>query len=105
MTDLSGLKEYVVFATAVIVSYNTWRGTKRDKIVKDIHILTNSAMAEQLKVRVQFAKSQYVLATRLASITGEEGDKASAIAAGVVVQEQQALLDEHMARQAKVDAQ
>jgi hypothetical protein len=94
-----------------MVAWNTWRNGRRDdeakrqgKVVDAIHILTNSAMGDQLKVRVQFAEAIFVAMQRIAALShNEEGAVAAAIAAGVVVESQKALLNEHLARQAKVD--
>ena len=96
--------EVVALVTAGLVAWNTYRASQNDKVVKDIHTLTNSAMLEQLKLNVEFAERIAVQARRLAAITKEDGDIAAAAAAGVVVEEQKAVYDDHVRRQAKVDA-
>ena len=69
--------EVVALVTAALVAWNTWRGSKDSKVVRDIHTLTNSAMLEQLKVNLEGAERTAVLARRIASITKEEGDVAA----------------------------
>lgn len=96
--------EVIALTTAALVAWNTWRASKNDRVVKDIHTLTNSAMGSQLKLNVEFAERISVQAHRLAIVTKEEGDVAAALAADVVVKEQQAVYQEHLVRQAKVDA-
>jgi ribose/xylose/arabinose/galactoside ABC-type transport system permease subunit len=98
-----------------IAAIGAWQATKaaaRDKIIVSIkktaeatHILSNSAMGEQLKTAVQFATSTSVIAHRLADLTKEAGDAAYATATDVVVKEQQALLQKHLTAQAVIDAQ
>jgi hypothetical protein len=95
----------VGLATAALVAWNTWRASKNDKVVKSIHVLTNSAMGAQLKLNVEFAQQNAVLAHRLSALSKEQGDIAAATAADVVVETQKAIYQEHLLRQAKVDAQ
>ena len=94
----------VGLTTAVLVAWNTWRQSKQSKTVNAIHTLTNSAMGAQLKLNVQFAEQNAVLAHRLAEMSKSEGDVAAATAADVVVESQKAIYQEHLVRQAKVDA-
>jgi hypothetical protein len=61
-------------------------------------------MGAQLKLNVDFAQQNAVLAHRLAAISKEEGDVAAANAADVTVTSQKAIYQEHLIRQAKVDA-
>jgi hypothetical protein len=96
--------EIVGLTTAVLVAWNTWRASKNDKVVKSIHTLTNSAMGAQLKLNLQFAERFAVQAHRLASITKETGDLAAAVAADVDVEAQKSVYQDHLLRQAKVDA-
>lgn len=91
--------------TAALVTWNTWRASKQAKVVRQIHTLTNSAMGMQLKLNVDFAKQNAVLAHRLADISHEEGDIAAAKAADVVVEIQTAIYQEHLIKQAEVDAE
>lgn len=94
----------VGLTTAALVAWNTWRQQKQGKQVTAIHTLTNSAMGAQLKLNVEFAQQNSVLAHRLAAISNSEGDIAAAAAADVVVETQKAIYQEHILRQAKVDA-
>jgi hypothetical protein len=96
--------EIVGLTTALLVAWNTWRASKNDKVVKSIHTLTNSAMGAQLKLNVDFCEKNAVLARRLASITKEDGDAAAATAAEVLVEAQKSVYQDHLLRQAKVDA-
>jgi hypothetical protein len=96
--------ETVAFMTAFLVAWNTWRASKNDKVVKDIHTLTNSAMGAQLKLNVTFAEQNAVKSKRIAAMTKEEGDIAAATADDVIVEQQRAIYQEHLVRQAKVDA-
>jgi hypothetical protein len=96
--------EIVGLVTAVLVSWNTWRASRNEKVVRSIHTLTNSAMGAQLKLNVQFAEKIAVGAHRLADVTKEAGDAAAAIAAEVVVEAQKSIYQDHLLRQAKVDA-
>lgn len=97
--------QVVGLVTAALVAWNTWRAGKQEKVVKSIHVLTNSAMGAQLKLNVEFAQQNAVLAHRLSAISKEEGDIAAATAADVVVETQKAIYQDHLLRQAKVDAQ
>jgi hypothetical protein len=90
--------------TALLVTWNTYRQSKQGKQVTAIHTLTNSAMGAQLKINVDFAQQNAVLAHRLAAISKDEGDVAAANAADVIVTSQKAIYQEHLIRQAKVDA-
>jgi hypothetical protein len=94
----------VGFVTALLVAWNTWRAARSAKVVRSIHTLTNSAMASQLKVNVEFSQQNAVLSHRLADISKSEGDIAAAVAADVVVEAQKQIYQEHMLKQAKVDA-
>jgi hypothetical protein len=76
-----------------------------NKTVDAVHVLSNSAMAAQLKMNVQLARSNAVMAHRLATITKEPGDEAAAIAVDVQVIEHERILQEHLIQQAKVDSQ
>lgn len=83
---------------------------RREKILKKVektstatHILTNSAMAAQLKLNVEFAQQIATDKHRIAGITKEDGDDASAAAADLVVEQQKVLLQAHLVRQATVD--
>ena len=101
-------------AIFVAISLSIWQAGKehgRDQVIKSVqktaeatHILSNSAMGEQLKQSLQFAIANSVTAHRLAVLTKEAGDEAAALASDVVVKQQAALLQEHLISQAKVDA-
>jgi hypothetical protein len=96
--------EVVELTIAALVAWNTWRASKNDKVVRDIHTLTNSAMGAQLKLNVTFAEQNAVKSKRIAELTKSEGDIASAAADDLIVEEQKAIYQEHLVRQARVDA-
>ena len=96
--------EIVGLTTAVLVAWNTWKASKNEKVVKQIHVLTNSAMGDQLRLNLKFAERFAVQAHRLAALSGDNGDKAAAVAADVDVESQKSIYQEHLLRQAKVDA-
>jgi hypothetical protein len=75
-----------------------------NRTVDQVHTLSNSAMAAQLKMNVQLARSNAVMAHRLSEITGQAGDEAAAIAVDVQVHEHERILQEHLVQQARVDA-
>jgi hypothetical protein len=94
----------VALTTAALVAWNTWKQNRQGKQLTAVHILTNSAMGAQLKINVDFANQNAVLLHRLADISKEAGDLAAATAADVIVETQKALYQEHLLKQAKVDA-
>ena len=103
--------EVIGLTTAVLVAWNTWRqsladkkAAKVEKVVNAVHTLTNSAMGSQLKLNVEFAERISVQAHRLADLSKQDADIAAALAADVVVKEQEAVYQEHLVRQAKVDS-
>jgi len=109
---INAVNTFALLGIATIGAWQATRSAARDKVIISIkktteatHVLTNSAMGEQLKTAVQFATSTSVLAHRLAALTKEAGDAAYATATDIVVKEQQALLQKHLTAQAIVDAQ
>lgn len=109
--DQATLASLVQLAVALMVAYNTGRSVARDKVMSRVektgietHALSNSAMAAQLKLNVTFATTVWVMAKRMAAMTNEDGDIASAIAAEVRVKEQEEILQEHLLRQAHIDS-
>jgi hypothetical protein len=90
---------------------NGWRLTRTNKELKSVrktgeatHTLSNSAMGEQIKTKLETFRAMSVIAHRLALVTGTEGDHASAEALDVQVELVAKELSEHVARQAAVDA-
>jgi predicted RNase H-related nuclease YkuK (DUF458 family) len=98
-----GEREWVGLFTAILVTWNTYRERKQTKVLKQVHILTNSAMGAQLKLNVESAQNISVLAHRLAAMSKEEGDTASALAADVVVETQKQIYQDYLLRLAKSD--
>jgi hypothetical protein len=98
-----GMPEVVGITTAILVAWNAWRANKTAKVVNAVHTLTNSAMGAQLKINVDNAQRAAVMAHRIADITKQEGDIAAAKAADLEVIQQQAVYQDHVVRQAKVD--
>jgi hypothetical protein len=104
------INSIALLGIAAISAWTAAKQANRDKQVLSIkrtgeatHTLSNSAMAAQLKMNVQFATQTAVLAHRLAESTKQEGDIAAALAADIVVKEQEAILQKHLIAQAKVD--
>lgn len=96
----------------ILGAWTTYQSAKRDKEIASvkktgeaIHTLSNSAMGAQLKKNVQFAQANATLAHRMAEITKESADIAAAIAADIVVKQEQELLQVHLIQQAIVDAE
>jgi hypothetical protein len=109
---LPSLEQVVLCATAIGVLWNTILAGRRDKVAastlkisKATHILSNSAMGEQKRVNVEFAEAAAVSMHRIAALTGEAGDIAAAEAADIRVRTQRIIYEQHLIRQAKVDAQ
>jgi hypothetical protein len=104
------INSLALLGIAAISAWTAAKQANRDKTVASIkktgeatHTLSNSAMAAQLKMNVQFATQTSVLAHRLADVTKQAGDIAAAIAADIVIKEQEAILQKHLIAQAKVD--
>lgn len=113
MPSLKGItgQDMMLLAIGAVTAWNSRRSGKRDEQVASIkatgeatHILSNSAMGAQLKLNVSFARAVAVMAHRVATITKEDGDLASAEAADIQVHDQEAILQLHLIQQAKVDA-
>jgi hypothetical protein len=105
-------EEVVLCATALLVLWNTILSGRRDRVAKTTlritkatHVLSNSAMGEQKRVNVEFAEAAAVSMHRIAALTGEAGDIAAAEAADIRVRTQRIIYEQHLIRQAKVDAQ
>jgi hypothetical protein len=98
-----GEREYVGLITALLVMWNTWRANRQTKVIKQIHVLTNSAMGMQLKVNVEFAERFAVQTHRIAEITQAEGDVAAAVAADRDVEIQKDIYQAYLLRLAKAD--
>jgi len=107
-TAIYGISMAVVAIMTAFNNRNQARAEKKQdataKQVVAIHTLSNSAMAAQLKLNVQFAMANSVDKHRIADLTKQEGDVASAAAADIIVEDQKALLQKHMVQQATVDA-
>ena len=69
------------------------------------HTLSNSAMGAQLAINVELLQALSVQAHRFATMTGQEGDTATAKAFDVRVTGAQKLYQEHLTKQAVVDAE
>lgn len=90
--------------SALLLTWTMYKSGQRDKVINAIHVLSNSAMGEQLKKNVQFAMAIAVMARRIAEQSKQVGDMAAAQAADLVVRQEQDLLNTHLIQQAKVDA-
>jgi hypothetical protein len=106
MPDLSKInaQSVIILATLVVGAWNARQASKIKATGEAVHLLSNSAMAAQLTQNVQFSQAIAVLAHRIAKDSQQEGDLAAAAAADLVVLEQKKLLQEHLIKQAKVDA-
>jgi hypothetical protein len=67
-----------------------------------IHILTNSAMAIQLKTNIQLSKALGTMAHRLAEKSREPGDLAAAEAIDVETKAHEAAYSDHMLSEARI---
>ena len=89
---------------AVSGAYTLWKTQQIKKVADATHILSNSAMGQQLLSKVQILESLSVVAHRLAHTTNNSADTAAADAIDVRVQSAQQDYEKHQQRQAIVDA-
>jgi hypothetical protein len=94
----------MILAIGIITAWNAYQSGKIKKTGEATHILSNSAMGEQKKLNVDFAKRYAVQAHRFADMTKLDSDIAAALAADIVVKEQEVIYNQHLIQQAKVDA-
>jgi hypothetical protein len=102
--DSINANSVILLAIGCITAWNAFQAEKIKKTGEATHILSNSAMGEQKKLNVDFAKANAVLAHRIAVLTREEGDIDAATDADVRVKIQEDLYKAHLVQQAKVDA-
>ena len=74
-----------------------------DKTSNAIHILTNSAMAIQLKTNIQLSKALGLMAHRLATSSGQAGDLAAAHAIDVQTRDYETAYNDHMLSEARIE--
>ena len=73
-----------------------------EKTAVAIHILTNSAMAIQLKTNIQLSTALGLMAHRLAVKSGEPGDLAAAHAIDVETKAHEVAYNDHMLSEARI---
>jgi len=94
----------MLLAIGITTAWNAYQAGKIKKTGEATHMLSNSAMGEQKKLNVDFARRYAVQAHRIAEITNVDADKVAAEAADVVVKDQEMIYQQHLINQAKVDA-
>lgn len=92
------------FGTAVLTVFQQYTLNKVKKTGEATHLLSNSAMGEKYKDKVEICQKLAVLAHRLAEYTKQPEADAAALVADVDVEKAKRDLQEHLIRQAKVDA-
>jgi hypothetical protein len=92
-------------AAAIIGALNRRDVKSVKKTSEATHILSNSAMGAQLAINVELLQALSVQAHRFASLTKQDGDVATAKAFDVRVEGAKKLYQEHLTKQAVVDAQ
>lgn len=97
---------------SIILPIVLFRQSRQEKKLESVkktgelnHALGNSAKGAQLKLTALALDAAYVHAERVAKLTGQQGDKDAATAAGIAANEAHKLYDEHERRQAEADAQ
>jgi hypothetical protein len=93
----------VTIGTAALVIWGNYQAKRTQRIVRDVHTLTNSAMGDQLLGKVELLEAMLVLAQRLAE-SGTDADIAAADALAVRVESAKVKYAEHQLQQARVDA-
>jgi hypothetical protein len=96
--------DIMILAVGTITAWNAHQAGKIKRTGEATHLLSNSAMGEQKKLNVDFARRYAVQAHRFADMTNLDSDIAAAVAADVVVKEQESIYNQHLVQQAKVDA-
>ena len=97
------INSVAMLAIAIIGIWTAHKTSTIKKVADATHVLTNSAMGEQLLANVQNLQAMAVLAHRFAE-NNNAGDIASAVAIDVRVEEAKAKYQEHVKNQAIVDA-
>lgn len=92
------------FGTAILTVWQQHILNKVRRTGEATHKLSNSAMGQQLKDKVAFAKQVAVLSHQLANFTKEQTARSAAMAADVVVASAELEYRNHLIQQAKADA-
>jgi hypothetical protein len=92
------------FGTAILTVYGQYTLNKVKRTGEATHMLSNSAMGVQLQTKLDMAKELAVMCRRLADYTKQPEAEAASLAAEVKVALARTELQEHLIRQAKVDA-
>lgn len=95
---------FSTFGTAIITVYSQAKLNKINRTVAATHVLSNSAMGAQLQAKVDILMQLAVMSHRLADYTKQPEAEAAAVASDLNVLTAKAELQEHLIRQAKVDA-
>jgi hypothetical protein len=93
----------ITLVNSTVSAVTNRRLAKQGVVIDKVHILSNSAMGSQLLSKVELLKALAVFAHRLAE-TGTEADVAAAKALDVRVIAAQVEYQDHLIKQAKVDA-
>jgi len=99
----AAINSLAILGVAVITAWTASKAAAIKKVADATHILTNSAMGAQLLANVQNLQAMAVLAHRFAE-NNNASDIAAAAAIDVRVEEARAKYQEHVKRQAVVDA-
>jgi hypothetical protein len=95
---------FSTFGTAILTVYGQFQLNKIKKTGEATHTLSNSAMGSQLQSKVETTQQIAVLSHRLAEYTKQPEAEAAAIAADLKVLQAKQEYQDHLIRQAKVDA-
>lgn len=108
--DQSTVNSLALIGAGLVLAYNTAKSAKRDKKIDEVkettdavHILTNSQMGSQLLEKLQLTEELSVFAHHAAD-RGTPADVAAAVAIDVRVLARKQEYQDHLIRQAKVDA-
>ena len=99
----AAINTLALLGIAIIGAWTAHKTSAIKKVADATHILTNSAMGAQLLANVQNLQAMAVLAHRFAE-NGNAADIAAAVAIDVRVEEAKAKYQDHVKRQAIVDA-
>jgi hypothetical protein len=98
------IDDIALLGILIMGAWNTAKISRVGKTANAIHTLSNSAMGAQLQQKVDLLKALAVFAHRFADI-GNDADKAAATALDVRVRSAEKDLQDHLVRQALVDAE
>ena len=94
----------------IISAFNTWQSRRHGNALEQVKktgnsilTLSNGRLAATLLTNVQFSRQNLVLQKRIAELSKDRGDEAAALAAELVVKQQEALLNAHLEASAQVE--